>query len=260
MIYYVLLVYGDKYYENAINKLKDISKKIGDRSFNLIVVNNDSTVYIPNSITGDNSAYEFSGWDSAVKDLKYRINEGDYFIFANDTFCHHRKWKWYQKFKFSYAFNDFFKNKFNGICGDVNSFGKDFNLSGVVTQSWVSSYLFMINSSLILHESFKFDSIEDNISKYVENISDESGIEFVDNFDDELGKHLNNWLYPRDNDGWYNAKNCSSKDKLKKLKSIINEKLLSINVLKLGGNICDVNSLKIFRIIGIIKKILFKVV
>lgn len=254
MIYYILLVYGNKYYKNAIQELQSLSKHIGNGDFNIIVVNNDSNVYIENTIKGDNSSYEFSGWDTAVDFLKNSGITADYIIFANDTFCHHRKWGFYQKIKFSYGFNKFIKNKRRGICGDRNSFSSNFSLLNIEMSGWISSYLFVVNSEYIFKRDMKLDFIQDSMEDYVISCSDDIGIRFKNNFDKDLAVHINNWLYPTtNNNGWYNAKNVNSEKKMAKLKSILNEKLLSANILKMSGDIYDVNDIKLIKLI---KKVL----
>ncbi|PPB85797.1 hypothetical protein [Acinetobacter soli] len=251
MIFFVLLVYSEKYYEKALYELNELAEKISSNSnYKLLVVNNNNNLdlskfgYLRSKIDfieGDNTGFEFSGWDVATTYLKTNYNiSNSYIAYANDTFCHHRNWDCLTKKKFIHEFKKMIKESKRGICGEVNSFNRSFELNNCILNSWVSSYLFIISSNILLDYNFKFDNAKKYYSYWVLNITKEK-IYFSEEFSIHLSYHLNRWLFPKSKKGWYKAKNATIEEKRNKLYSILNEKLLTANVLNRGGAIYDVN-------------------
>ncbi|MDH2171772.1 hypothetical protein N5J50_05900 [Acinetobacter johnsonii] len=253
MLVLVLLVYTEKYLSKALEEINFLAKNIS-KDYKVIIVNNNCNLKVDNSIEGNNDHYEFSGWDSAVNLIRDKYKDKvKYIVFANDTFCHHRKWSMYQRLKFSTGFKKFINQKSFGICGEKNSFGEDFFLNDTKLHGWISTYLFILNSSFVLSENFKFNRASETMNYYIDDIS-EIGITFNHVFDENLAKHLNLWLYPLDNNkGWYKAQSSTPRQKLNKLESILNEKLLTQAIIQSNGKICDINLSFFFRLIKSLK-------
>lgn len=258
MIVYVLLVYSKEYLRKAIDEMNFLAKTIGV-DYKIIIINNNKDLVVEYSIQGDNSAYEFSGWDTALNYIRENINEKlQGVVFANDTFCHHRKWGGFQRLKFSTSFKKMIFRNFSGICGDKNSFMKDFNVLGENMNGWISSYLFFISPDIIFNKDFKFNMIDLYVKDWIIDINEKEGVVFSDHLDESLSIHLNNWLFPSENYGWYRAKNTSIEQKASKLRSILNEKILTANILKLGGYVYDVNNITYFKYYYLLKRVLKK--
>lgn len=267
MIFFVLLVYSEKYYEKALYELNELAKKTsGSSNYKLLVVNNNNQLdlskfdYLRSKIDfieGDNTGFEFSGWDVATAYLRTNYNiTNSYIAYANDTFCHHRKWGFYQKYKFSHAFKYFIQSNISGLCGEKNIFSNKVNLNNVELDGWISTYLFMISTDFLINNNVKFDNATNKESCFFSVIT-ENEIKFNSNFDEELAKHLNSWLFPsNEKNGWYKANDSSLIEKRNKLKSILNEKLLSANIKNKCGEIIDINSFLIPSMLRYLKKLL----
>ena len=253
MIIFVLLVYTENYLSKAMKEINFLANNISN-DYKVIVVNNNQHLKLDGAICGNNDHYEFSGWDSGVELIREKYKDNvEYIVFANDTFCHHSKWNFYHKMKFITGFKKFINQKTFGICGEKNSFGREFFLNDTKLQGWISTYLFIVNSSFVLNENFKFNRASEIMDTYIDDIS-ESGIKFHLNFDEKLANHLNCWLYPLgDSKGWYKAKSSTPTQKLNKLESILNEKLLTQAIIQSNGKICDINLSFFFRLIKSLK-------
>uniref|UniRef100_UPI00124FF819 hypothetical protein n=1 Tax=Acinetobacter ursingii TaxID=108980 RepID=UPI00124FF819 len=157
MIVFILLVYTEEYFPKAWREINFLAKNIS-HDYKIIVVNNNHNFTLDSAIIGNNDHYEFSGWDSGVELIKEKYKDNlEHVVFANDTFCHHRKWNFYHKMKFITGFKKFINQNSFGICGEKNYFGKDFFLNDTKLQGWISTYLFIVNSYFVLSENFKFN-------------------------------------------------------------------------------------------------------
>lgn len=262
MIVFVHLVYYEKYAFKSLIELREIANNIGDK-YKIILVNNNQnmildSIFFPNMdltiLKGDNSKYEFSGWEVGLKYIKNNYEEEiENIIFSNDTFCFHRKWGYFQRLNFTNKFKKFYKDQITGICGEKNNISMDYKIDNISNDGWISTYLFMISNDLIL-QGLKLNNLGEKIYDYVIDVNDEEII-FRESFDKELGKHINNWLYPKKGKkGWYNSVNVNTYQKKKKLECILNEKILSCEVKKKGGIILGLNEEGCFAFINLIRK------
>lgn len=248
MVVFVLLVYSEKYYLKAFEEIKKLSSNF--KNSQIIIVNNNKDWNLDNSVIGNNESFEFSGWDTAISYMKEILNnKPKYVVFANDTFCHHRSWGLWQKIKFTLAFKSMYMSNKTGICGEKNSIGSQFKLLDQEIDGWISTYLFMVSSDIVFNEKFKFSQAKKNMDRIVLNIDNNSGIKLCEHIDRKFERHINNWLFPTNNKGWYKANNVNIDFKLKKLECILNEKLLTSYVCKVNGRINDVNSFFVFKLV-----------
>ena len=225
-VYAVFLsYYPDKGGEVAKKFIKDAKFLAGDKEFISIIVNNSGKPIEIESIVGDNSAWEFSGFQSGINHLKskYVLKSTDIVIFANDTYRRHRRFNILDLLSYKKAI---FKNKYSSFPILI---GERFNLTAKAIISelpftgWVSTYFFVTNGALLEHVN-KLDNFSCNTKlRLVDN-----KITFNEIVDENLASHINKWLCPVDNTfGWYNANSASKELILGKAKAILNEKYLS---------------------------------
>lgn len=240
MVYGIILLYYEKYAENSLINFENILSEI-NRDYTIIAVTNNSDINIRgiNLHNGDNSNSEFSGWDKGV-DLVDPIAEDDFFIFCNDTFCHHRTWGKFEKDIFVGAFSKAIAQNFQGVIGEVDTFRETFSIDGVKSSSWVSTYLFGMSSKLLVGFSKRL-SISNDLSKTLVHNVDKGQIFWGEGVSNSLKSRIENWLDEDNMLGWY-RRNSPDGLKLNKIRSILNEMYLSANCQKLGFELRDVYS------------------
>lgn len=263
----ILLVYYEKYLENSILEISKIAASMHGDCKVIVVLNNDNIVVkdeIDNFIfiKGDNSNYEFSGWDVGINFAKSEFgNNIKNYVLANDTFCHHRRWNIFTRYNFIYNFNYFSKNNLFGIIGDKNSLGVEYKLLNIINAGWVSTYLFLLSGDIVNNSDFKINIIDQYWNKFIDSVDDDE-IVFKKDVDINLSEHINLWLYPKKNDsGWYNASKVNIEKRKKKIECIMNEKLLSSNIIGMGGNVYNLNEKGLFIFFPLIRnfiKLFFK--
>lgn len=263
MLYGVMLLFYPAYQVRAIKRFESILKKIDPDFRLLLVVNNDSincdSLSGYNYILGDNSNWEFSGWESALKYLS-PIDDTSSVIFSNDTFCHHNLWGVYEINKFSQTFKRLYKKNRRlpspVLSGSTQTFKEVFSIFGSESDLWVSTYLFLTTGALLNKLKLKMSLSSDEVEKII-NIGDDGIVSFSTEISDNLGVHIIDWMYPPENsDGWYNHSDVDALHKKKKIVSILNEKYLSINCIKCGGSIVEVFTIK--RVKYFIRKLISK--
>lgn len=264
----VLVCYYPKYKKRAIHDFLDILKNIS-LNYNLLVVNNNENInntsddcfsYINYEINGSNNAWEFSAWDEGVEYLRENklISEEDIIIFANDTFCHHRIFTFYNKWIFSRAFNKLASHD-KLFVGELCKLPFYYVIFGLNANSWISTYLFGIRcKDLPTIEPFdKVGQIKD-VSQSIRIIKNNI---FLSDSSAEICAHLSRWLFPSMyKHGWYKAKAGMVDDGLlfNKLKAIVNEKLLSAQAVNRGLTMYDVYQCKFLSKLAVIQARLLK--
>lgn len=225
-VHIILVSYYKDFLAKSINELKHIANHPG-ATVNFVVVNNNKNntldLHLDNTIDliqGDNSSWEFSAWDQGVDYItkKYTVNQTDVFIFANDTFCHHRFYNLLTRIVFKKSIR-LVRNNSKVVVGDICQ-SKDtleiYNKSG---NKWISTYIFSMQygplKSLPSFCNFKHNSE----IKLVEQKICSSHINF------KLKEHLESWFFS--GSGWYASGEATESLIAKKIEAILNEKLLS---------------------------------
>ena len=153
-IYINFLVYGAVHLESGLSHLESILNRMlpGVPRTWLIV---DNAVTHPSSqqisacrwmISGENSIWEFSGWDRGYQFIKeqFNIQAEDVILYANDTF--HRR-------AYSIGGNSFL-DEFNAklihghdltrdVVGYLDDFPREVSLMGISYDSWIRSNIFI---------------------------------------------------------------------------------------------------------------------
>jgi hypothetical protein len=263
-IYGILLIYNKDYRLNAINAFNNFFNNLGPIN-NIIIVNNNDDNINQGEISGDNTNWEFSGWDKGISLLK--IEDNDVIVFANDTFLTHRSWGKFDQLRFKKSINKLIVGNNQGICGEVHKFSGFYKVFGYRSDRWVCTYLFALTGGIV-NKINKISLSEIALSKAIIGIENHN-ILWGDEVSLNLQYRIQRWLYPPVGIlGWRKANDATDNIKLRKAKTILNEKWLSaycysnnLIVIDAGPN----NIIKIYRktkyrlreLINIIK-ILFK--
>lgn len=246
MLYGVMLVYYEDFHVNAIKSFDILLKKI-DPNSKLIVVSNNFNLK-ENYIQGDNTNWEFSGWDKALATIN--LLDTDSIIFANDTFMYNNPYgrvkKIFVERIFSYVYN---KNKIKTggyICGSTSGLEHSYEILNFKADYWVSTYLFLMSGKLVNELGNKISMDLNTLDSLVK--LDNKKFIFDNSISKNMQEHLQEWLYPKENvkAAWYKATTTSDDVKIKKVKTILNEKYLSAFCKTNNGKIIDINPKKLF--------------
>lgn len=248
MIYGILVCYYEKYKEKAVHDFIYLLSGLNN-DFRLIIVNNSSKLSSYEKvkdkifeISGSNLGWEFSAWDEGVHfvNKNFGDTDDDFFVFANDTFNHHRVFNFLDTYYFRKAILRLMIKKNPVLVGEINSIGEMFKVNDDTANSWISSYLFAMNRQL-LDFSGSFNMTDDVFSSLLMDITNKK-ITFSDKVSANLATHLNGWLFPKQNKKhqWYGSKHADLQLLSYKLKAILNEKKISINLFKCKGEMIGV--------------------
>lgn len=241
----VFLAYYPSYYEESISTFKKLLSTVS-KDYVLIVVANNSEIKVDKNvdyfIRGTNPNSEFHGYQDGVDLLKnlFAPIEIELVIFANDTFCKHRKWTEQSNAVFATTFQLYNQKDGQYLVGECDKIKDTMVLDGCRFKSWVSSYLFGITYGLIAKSDSFFVLPDGAFTNVVARVTEDS-IEWSSCANNELKKFVGRWMDPRNKAGWY-ARASSVDRRYNKLKSILSEYFLTVNVLKSGGQIVDVYS------------------
>lgn len=252
----VLVCYYPEYRNKAIKKLLCILNALTD-DYKLLVVNNRNSVdkkeygcseLIHHEIDGSNKSWEFSAWDEGVFYLRENglISDSDIIVFANDTFCYHRPFSFYNKWLFVNAFRKLFFNE-GLFVGEICQLPFYYTIFGLKANSWISTYLFGVRYK-DLPSLEPFDKVGQmiNVPELIKIVDKKI---LISRSSPKICMHLSNWLFPSIGEhGWYKAKNGNLDGDLvfNKLKAIVNEKLLSAQAIGKGLNLYSIYRFKIF--------------
>ncbi|WP_142503318.1 hypothetical protein [Klebsiella sp. 2680] len=246
MVYGIILIYYENYADKSIHEFYDLLKKIEPDS-KLIVINNSSNKFSNNFdvVIGNNKNWEFSGWDVGLSTIE-DINSSDIFIFCNDTFCHHNPWNENIKRKFIRTFSNVIKENnrhaFIGIAGTTDSVWKEFSIEDKTFSHWISSYLFLMTGSLLEKMGGSICIDENTLDNYVK-LDRLNHLRWNECISSDLQLHLTGWMYGNGN-GWYNKDNISPEKKIRKIKTILNEKYLTAVCNYNDGRVIEVKFIK----------------
>lgn len=245
MLYGIMLVYYTEFYQNAIKEFDILLKSIDKESKLIIVSNNEN---IPeNYIRGNNLNWEFTGWDEGLKYIQ-TLEDEDSVIFANDTFMYNNPYGKLKSFFIRNIFKySYFLNKSKPqilMSGSTCGLKDSYTIKNTKADYWVSTYLFFMSGKLI-NKLDKKISLEESLFESVVALKDKKLI--FNHVSENMQIHLQEWLYPTKDvkKAWYKALNVSDEVKLRKVKTIINEKYLSSYCISSNGKIIDINPKKI---------------
>lgn len=236
LINVIFVSYYTGYLEKALDEIIYICSGI-EEDVRLIIVDNGKQSIDPsitnkytelvdvNIISGSNDLWEFSAWREGFESID-KCSEDDYYIFANDTFCHHRIWGILERYCFRKSFYKHILNNSKGITGNVNTFGSCYSIDGVESRYWVSTYLFGIDG--VTFYKFKDDLFLDKNQLQELVYSNNDDIIFTKLISQSLVGHINQWMFPgHESKGWYKSSQVNTEVALRKIWAILNEKHFS---------------------------------
>ncbi|MFL9786814.1 hypothetical protein AB6C90_012615 [Vibrio cyclitrophicus] len=227
----LLVSYNHNYTERSIREFRELVYSFDKNAIILVVNNNTNISYNKDQnlmfrdvdyIQGSNESWEFSAWQEGLQYLadKYEVSSTDNFVFANDTFCHHRFFNTLDKFLFLYKLKGLSHNE---LLGEVCSLDGEIFEYSMNHRTWISTYLF----------ATKFDTIRrllplDAHSNDDILIDPKSRLVKISGFTQLAETHLRNWLMPNEGrGGWYKSHSVDMDMLINKTKAIANEKSLS---------------------------------
>jgi hypothetical protein len=223
----ILQIYNcnEKLIEKTINILTNLPLEI-----DVYIINNGNIHYNLNSnnkhvsihyLKGDNTFGEWSAFNVYLNTYKNDLDNKSLYLFVNETI-----YKNYPlNIKECYNIQNLIKiynEKLN--CGHIDSFNENFQVLGKNINKWLRANFFILNYDTLCKLNFNliFYNYYDVNASNLTNFLSENVIDKVFNF-------LNNKRYEKIN-------------KIYKIKFIINESLLSINLMNFG-EIFDINKL-----------------
>ena len=245
-----LLVYNPAYLDEAVFQFRKILSSVKG-SYQIIVISNNIDIQKCNDfdgvfLHGDNNSMEFSGWQKGLDYIKnhYSIGSIKAYVFANDTFCHHKPLTVFQRSNYIDGVESCIRSTKSSMYGPLSSFGKTFSINNKRIDSWISTYFFIINQKA-MEEILKYTICmpSSNLKNYFGDMANEDNF-FSDNMDMVLKGHLKNWLFCGGKGlSWYKCASLSELNKEQmylKACSILREKLLTVTLLQGGGDILEI--------------------
>lgn len=251
------------YKENKFYKIKAAINKICENLFydftiDFYIIENNSKKFAAikhknsNILLGDNSCFDFSGWDAALKQLrnKRKLNKYNFICFANDTFLN-------RNYTSGLFLDNFNKNKLPKIdkfsaVGFLDDFPKTTYVNNLPCKVWIRSNLFFLSKEIIKKIKFLTFPVKD---KYLFN---NSTTNFFKN--KKLSKnwiaYMSSWLfnlvdqnYPEYKLNWIKSRKLTKKNIVyfkKKAKTIMSEHYLTSRiVIDKKFKICNTNLKKL---------------
>jgi len=234
-IYGILLVFNDDYRVSAIDAFQQFMDKFGS-GCKIIIINNNLDNVSNGEVPGDNTNWEFSGWDKGISLLQ--IKDDDVVVFANDTFQYHRSWGLFDQLRFERSIKKLLIDKEQGICGEVHKFSDYYEVLGRTSDRWVCTYLFALTGGVI-NKIEKISLNESVLSEAIINIVNDKII-WGGGVSMNMQSRIQKWLYPaRGVLGWRKESASNDLIKLRKAKTILNEKWISAYCLSNDFKIID---------------------
>ena len=233
----IIVIYYESFMTRAVIEFEKLIHNISENSKVVIVSNSISDVesYDEDSILlrWDNTYQEFGAWQFGINEVLKTLDDNSKpcFIFANDTFCHHRKFGTFEKSLFIRSFKKIINNKKKIITGPTSTskLGK-LGFDGCTFDRWVSTYLFGISFPFIKKLKFNICLEQIIIDRYFGNGNSEDDF-FSKKLNENLKKHLVAWLFGRKGFSNWRAGESLNKENYIKMKnkasSIFREKYLT---------------------------------
>ncbi|CAN4273159.1 hypothetical protein MCERHM32_01195 [Methylophilaceae bacterium] len=237
----IVFYYPDYFEKSSIRFKKMIANNCNNETLTVAVNNNSIDIQKIEGfdivLDGKITSSEFYAWDFAINYLRnegYKL-DGVSFVLANDTFCQHRYFSlMHEKFFFRSVKNIGYLNT-PTLVGETNALKGSFNILGLHSDRWVSTYLFSFNYIFIS----RINSLLLDINQFNScvRICPDGNVFIANNISCNLKAHINNWL----DDRWYKKDLLKNNSDLKRWKyfSILNEKYLSASCIEVDGIIKD---------------------
>jgi hypothetical protein len=228
----ILALYYPEYEKNSVAVFRNFLRQINP-NYKLFIINNNFNIIKNKYIPGSNSQNEFSAWQEGIElTKKKKISNVNLWIFANDTFCNHRRFDLLNSFIFRRKFLNAFSCDKPTCAGDIHHIPKRFIYKNIRMNYWISTYLFAISNSGMKMLNYRLNKAPRN----------RKDLSCFDKLDKSLKSHLlesinkdgkgNNWKkhFNLDFQATYN----------KKINSMINEIDLSSRMVSLNFNFIKV--------------------
>jgi hypothetical protein len=189
-------------------------------------------------VPGDNRLQEFTAWDAGlVASAPHgRLADNDIVVLANDTFCNHHPFSGIDQYFFVRAVKRSLGAGRGALVGEVNTIGERFEILGLPTTRWVSTYLFAMRWKE-LRSLLPIALDEASLGKLIKQTAIESEF-FQDGTNLSFRVFIRNWLFdPSAARSWYKASpltNENSQMMFRKARAILNEQNLSGRALMAG--------------------------
>jgi len=175
----LFLIYGEEHYYSGLQEIKKIIDRMFPKNIKtFLIIDNSNTIEESlkgenHIIHGDNSFYEFSGWDKGYDYANKHLPTDDntLFLFVNDTF-HRRGYADGENFLDIFDSN-IIKDKdiFNSAIGYLDDFPKEVILDNIVYRQWIRSNIFFLPYKIIQQcYPLTFPFPEEQIFSYEEGI------------------------------------------------------------------------------------------
>lgn len=149
----IFLQYDTEKYKNSFIKLKEL---LGKSPCNIIYVNVNNKVTNPLDISmenncyfisGDNSCWEFSGWDAGMKYAQQKEIESDAILFINDAWMAYG-WNFLNEIKLEIAVERL-KRK-DMLIGHIDTKGYPLRILDFDVSTWMCTNSFLTNENVYL--------------------------------------------------------------------------------------------------------------
>ncbi len=218
----VLVVYWPEYRYKAELDFKALLYRTGLK-FECIVINNGPQ-YRVEHLSGSNTNQEFSAWDEALHSVEY--SAGDVLVFANDTFSTKNRWDKLVEKKYCNAIISLYEGEYE-VFGEVHKYSEDLEVNGVSTNKWIRTHLFGIEASSFIKMG-GYLSLSNQYLNTAVSINSDGELVWSSDINDSLKSKIKQWIFPENsNYGWYRSLSCDNPCKIKKIRTILNEKWIS---------------------------------
>lgn len=253
----IFLVYGDKHISSGIGCIQSIlSRMFKNVAIEYLVVDNSLPVGFVRKkknyeyIGGDNSLWEFSGWDLGYTYLKQKgvFTDTTLVLFANDTF-HRRAYKNGGDF-LSVFDKDIVQDKdvLRSAIGYMDDFPTNVSLNGISYNSWIRSNIFFLPYNIVEILYPLSITIDERIIFSFDLDKFWSDTDFIS---DNWKAYISSWLFGIENKKfpeyrlhWIKSEPLTSENHdffRKKALCILSEHYLSARIHDLGIQIIDTN-------------------
>lgn len=246
----ILVVYSSYAYR-AISEFSQLLQGISPSCDIIIVCNSELPLSHDGSfklVKGTNTNAEFSGWDEGLhfvrNNLPNSVLLGSVFVFANDTFCHHRPWGSNVRSHYVQKLQDWCKSSPNTAFGFIDSSPVPLLVSNIKISSWMSTFFFGLRYETLASLGWQLSPSSLELSELLP----AKGISITEFFgtqlDPSIRNHLVSWLFGTKRPCWSKAEPLTV-DSLPKLKlkssAILSEKILSTRLKVLKTSFYPVN-------------------